>query len=151
MNLPKDSQETQTQMKQRILNNTERDAFIQKVQETDVKVAYRAEFTKITRSRSLNQNAYLWLCLAIASEQTGHTKEELYDLMIEMFAPAKGIEIFGLSLMTKLTSSNFDSIQMSRFIESTRNFLAQNDIPTPDAEDKRLEDIYNDYKDRGLL
>ena len=61
-------------MKLRILNNEQKEAFIEKVQEVDVKVAHRAEFTRTVRPRSISQNSYLWLCLAIAMDETGTDK-----------------------------------------------------------------------------
>ena len=138
-------------MKLRILNNTERDDFIKKVQETDVKVAYRAEFTKITRPRSLNQNSYLWLCLAIAEDHTGTDKNWFYRHYLEKFPTLGVFEIFGSDRVISLTSSQFDTKQMTRFLDHISNDLSENDIYTPDADDRRLEEIFHDMQQRGLL
>ena len=114
-------------------------------------IAHRAEFTKITRPRSLNQNAYLWLCLAIAEEQTGTDKNWFYKYYLEKF-PTRGVfEIFGEDKVIPLTSSQFDSKQMTRFIDNVRLDLSENGIPTPDADDRRLEEIFHDMHKRGLL
>ena len=138
-------------MKLRILNNEQRDDFIQKVQDVDVKVAHRAEFTKITRPRSLNQNAYLWLCLAIAEEQTGTDKNWYYRYYLEKF-PTLGIfEIFGMDRVVTLTSSGFNTKQMTRFLDAVRLDLSENGIHTPDADDRRLEEIFHDMQKCGIL
>ena len=138
-------------MKQRILNNDQRDAFIQKVQAIDVKVAHRAEFTKITRPRSLNQNAYMWLCLAIAEDQTGTDKNWFYRYYLDLIPTFEIVEIFGDEKVIQLTSSGFSTKQMTRFIDAVRLDLSEHDIPTPDADDRRLEEIFHDMQKRGLL
>lgn len=138
-------------MKLRILNNDQKQAFIEKIQAIDVRQAYRAEFTKITRPRSLNQNAYLWLCLAIAQDYTGTDKGVFYQYYLQKFPTLTEAEVLGERQLLQLTSSQFDTKQMTEFIDKIRLDLAENDIVTPDPEDKRLEDIYMDMQNKGLL
>jgi hypothetical protein len=138
-------------MKLRIKNNDQRDDFIKKVQATDVKVAYRAEWTKVVRPRSLNQNSYLWLCLAIAQDETGTDKGVYYQYYLEKFPTLEVRQVFGEDVIIQLSSSQFNSKQMTEFIDKIRNDLNENLIFTPDADDKRLQDIFEDMQNRGVL
>lgn len=138
-------------MKLRILNNEQKEDFTKKVQEVDVRGPYRAEFTKIIRPRSLSQNAYLWLCLAIAQDETGNDKGDLYRYFLTKFPTVELREILNEQHPIMLTSSQFDSKQMSRFIDAVRLDLSEHGIETPDAEDKRLEEIFHEYQKRGLI
>ena len=138
-------------MKLRIKNNSDRDDFIEKVKGIDVKSAYRAEFTKIRRPRSLNQNSYIWLCLAIAQDETGLDKGVYYQHYLNKFPTFEAVEVFGELQVYPLTSSHFDSKQMSTFLDKVRLDLGENGIETPDADDRRLEDIFLDMQQKGIL
>ena len=43
--------------------------------------------------RSLNQNAYMWLCFETLSEHTGHTPEEIHVLCKGLYAPKKHLKV----------------------------------------------------------
>jgi len=138
-------------MKTKILNNKQKQAFIEYIQAIDVKGAHRAEFTRINRTRTLSQNAYLWLCLAIAEDYTGTDKGVFYQYYLEKFPVFDYQEVFGERQVIKLSSSGFNTKQMTEFIDKVRLDLSENDIHTPDHEDKRLQDIFEDMQRKGLL
>lgn len=48
---------------------------------------------KVHNKRSLNQNAYLWVCLDIISNHTGHSADELHKLFKGMFLPRKVVTL----------------------------------------------------------
>lgn len=43
--------------------------------------------------RSLNQNAYFWLCMKVLSEYTGHTPEEMHVIVKGLYSPKKIIKV----------------------------------------------------------
>ena len=67
-------------------------------------------------SRSLEQNAYMWLLLTVIGDFTGYTKDDLYDYYIEKFAPIKVVDAFGETKPTRITSSRMDVEQMTTFL-----------------------------------
>lgn len=138
-------------MKFHIINNAQKEAFIEKIQATDVRSAYRAEWTKIQRPRTLSQNAYMWLCLAIAQDETGTDKGVYYQYYLAKFPVLEVQNIFGQDIVVQLSSSQFNRKQMTEFIDKVRLDLGENDIPTPDVEDKRLQQIFEDLQNRGIL
>ena len=93
----------------------------------------------------------MWLCLAIAEDQTGTDKNWFYRYYLDLIPTFEIVEIFGDEKVIQLTSSQFSTKQMTRFIDAVRLDLSEHDIPTPDADDRRLEEIFHDMQKRGLL
>ena len=138
-------------MKQTIHNQAEKDAFIHVIQETEVKQNYRAEWTQIRRKRSLSSNAYMWLLLTIGEQETGNTRMDLYAYFLSSYPTTKEIEIMDEICIVPITSSGFDSKQMSLFIDNVRREFAQMGIATPDAGSEKALDAYNYYQSKGLI
>jgi len=138
-------------MKKTIHNEEEKLLFIMDVQATEIKGNYLAEFTKIRRKRSLESNAYLWLILTIGQEETGNTKDDLYVYMLDKYPTMKEITINDKIYLIPISSSAFNSLQMSHFIENVRGELASIGVQTPDADSDKCMDIYNHYRERGLI
>ena len=138
-------------MKKTIHNEAEKEAFIHVIHQTEIKGYYRAEFTKIRRKRSLSQNNLCWLYLTIGEQETGNDRNDLYAYFLNSYPTTKQIEICDEICSIPITSSAFNTIQMTNFIENIRRELAQMGIHTPDPESDKCLEIFNHYHERGII
>lgn len=105
----------------------------------------------VTVSRSLSQNAYCWLVFTVISQETGYTKEEVYSFCLKKFSVHKEVTIGNELTLVEISMSKMSKEQMSAFIDQFTTFFRTEGYSVPDPEDKRLRDLYNEYKERGLL
>ncbi len=138
-------------MKSIIHNNKERNQFVQKILEKDIKVAHRAEFTKIQRPRTISQNSYLWLLLTHVEQETGNDKYDLYCWMLSRYPTCKEIIYNEKTYLIEITSSAFDVKQMIKFISNIKRFFRQEGFEMPDANTEQMWRMYNYYQEKGLL
>lgn len=114
----------------------------------------RGKFVKIeyiTESKTLSQNAYLWLVLTHAGFESGNDKDDLYQYYIKKFSMTKEIEFNGVIDVVPITLSKFSKEQASRFIDSVCIDLRTEGFDVPNPEDKRVLEMYQFYKEKGLL
>lgn len=97
------------------------------------------ELTEKKPRRTLNQNAYLWLCLSYWGSQTGYTKEEAETIYKsvnrELYLTRKVIA--GVEVDYIRHTYELDTAEMTTSIEKWRNWAAMNDaypvyIPSPE-------------------
>jgi hypothetical protein len=105
----------------------------------------------ITRTKSLSQVAYCWLCFTIIGQDTGNTKDDIYQLCLKKFPVFKTIELNGVLTMIPLTMSGFDKEQMSHFIDEFTTYFRSEGFDIPDPEDKKAVEMFQFYKERGLI
>ena len=138
-------------MKVTIKNEAQKEALIQVIKNTEIKCNYRAEFTKVRRKRSLSQNAYMWTCIACMSEYNGDDATDLYDMYLDLYPTRIEKMMFDEICTFRISSSKFDTKQMSIFIENIRRHMAQNGVPTPEPGTDKAIEMFNYYKDKGLI
>ena len=105
----------------------------------------------ITRSKTLSQNAYCWLCFTFVADETGNSKEDIYRLCLDMFKTHKEVEINGQIHLVPVSLSEMTKEQCSEFIDKFVVYLRSEGFDLPDPEDKKAVDMYNWYKERGLI
>lgn len=105
----------------------------------------------VTVSRSLSQNAFAWLVFTVISQETGYTKEEVYQFCLKKFPVHKEVTIGDEISLIEISMSKMDKPQMSHFIDQFTTFFRSEGYSIPDPEDLRLRDLYNEYKMRGLI
>lgn len=93
----------------------------------------------------------MWLYLTIGEQDTGNERNDLYAYFLTRFPIRKDIEILDEIRSVQITSSQFNTIQMTQFIENIRRVFAEMGIYTPDPDSDKCIEIYNHYKDKGLL
>lgn len=85
--------------------------------------------------RSLRQNAYWWgVCYPVIAETTGHTVEEIHEIMKQMFLPKKFLAIKGIEFEIPKSSKKLTISEGVEYTDKIRNFSAQEleaPIPTP--------------------
>lgn len=105
----------------------------------------------ITVSRTLNQNAYAWLVFTHVGTETGNTKDDIYQFCLAKFPVHKSIEINGIISLIPVTLSGMDKEQNSHFIDEIVTFFRSEGCDIPDPETKKALEMFNWYKERGLL
>lgn len=105
----------------------------------------------ITESKTLSQNAYLWLIFTHIAFETGNTKDDIYDYYLKKFPYFKNIEINGEIHQIQITLSQFDLMQTKSFIDNIAIDARQEGFDIPDPEDQKAVNMYNYYKQIGLI
>ncbi len=105
------------------------------------------EIKKRHRPRSLAQNAYLHICIALFASEYGVTCEEAkYEFFKKRYNPdifvKERVNRRGQTIKYIRSSADLDTEEMTRAIESFRNKVAEEFslyIPAPDEHDALLE------------
>jgi hypothetical protein len=106
---------------------------------------------QITQSRSISQNSYCWLVFTHVGQETGYTKDEVYQFCLKKFQFNKVIDINGITEMIPITLSGMTKEQNSQFIDQVVTFFRSEGYEVPDPEDKKTMDMLDYYKNRGIL
>jgi len=105
----------------------------------------------ITVSKTLSQNSYLWLIFTHVAFETGNDKKDIYKLYLDKYPYFKEIEINGVTHNIQITLSGFNLMQCKDFIDKVTIDLRQEGFDVPDPEDLKTLDMYNYYKQNGLI
>ena len=111
----------------------------------------KAKIDPIKGIKTLSQNNYSWLVFTHVGQESGNSKEDIYEHCLEKFPTFKEITINGVSHLIRVTMSNFSKEQMSVFIDNFTIYWRTEGYFVPDPEDKKCMEMYQYYRDRGLL
>jgi hypothetical protein len=115
----------------------------------DRKRTVRIEY--LTESKTISQNNYAWLIFTHVANETGNTKKDIYQLCLSRFPFHKEIEINGELHAIPITLSGMSRDQMREFIDQFTMFFRTEGFSIPEPEDKRTKEMYDYYKQRGLM
>ena len=105
----------------------------------------------VTKTKTLSQVAYAWLVFTVISQETGYTKDEVYQFTLKNFPVHKEVTIGDKLTLVEVSMSKMSKEQMSHFIDQFTIYFRGEGYDVPDPEDKRLNELYDQYKERGLL
>lgn len=105
----------------------------------------------ITESKTLSQNAYCWLVFTHIGQETGNTKDDIYRYYLDKFPYFKEIDINGEISQIQISLSKFNKDQCSSFIDNFVIDARQEGFDVPDPETKKAVEMYNYYKQKGLI
>lgn len=105
----------------------------------------------ITETKTLSQVRYCWLVFTHIAFETGNSKEDIYQYYLNMFPVFKEIDVNGVLHQIQITLSQFDLMQCKVFIDNFTIDARQEGFDVPDPEDKKTVDMYNYYKQSGLI
>lgn len=139
-------------MRIKVLNNQERENAFNKFREKDIKRATYIEQKEIRRKRTLDQNAGYWVWMTYLQEQTGSTKKELHDYFLDRYPIFKEMIINHKIHMVRIGTSGANVKQMSDHMNKIEIEVSSEwGIILPDLEKGKIIDMYNNYKEKGLL
>jgi hypothetical protein len=90
-------------------------------------------FSKPKSTRSLKQNAYLWVCYGYIAEHTGNTTEDIHIAFRDMLLPRKFIKIGAKELEVAKTTTDLTPTEFGRYVDQVIAEAAQLGIVIPDA------------------
>lgn len=94
-----------------------------------------ATFSKAKSQRTLSQNAYLWgIVYKLVGEATGHSVNEVHEILKRMFIPPRIIVYRGKELRIAGSTSNLSKIEFSEYLERIRAEAGELGITIPDPE-----------------
>ena len=87
---------------------------IEAIANLDYSKPKQVEIGEHRRRRSLTANARYWVAVVTpVADHTGHTPEEIHEIMKEQFCPAKEIELSGKRYLRKSTTA----LSVTEFID----------------------------------
>ena len=105
----------------------------------------------IPEKKSINQNNYIWLVFTVIADDTGNEPNDIYAEYLDMFPTYKTIYKKGQYKQIKISMSQFDKDQLSKFIDKVIIDARQEGYRIPDPEDKKVLDMYNFYRKKGMI
>ena len=89
------------------------------------KLPFQVDVGEIREQRTISQNSRLWALHQMAANATGHSPDELHELMLCKFFGTKEIEVGGLRRTVPIKRSSTREKQEFRdFLDSVENFYA---------------------------
>jgi hypothetical protein len=86
---------------------------------------FQCETGPVREQRSLSANSRLWALHGMAARHTGHSPDELHELMLCKFFGTREIEVGGMTRTVPLKrSSTREKKEFGEFMESVENFYA---------------------------
>lgn len=87
----------------------------------------RINVSQVREKRSIRHNAYLHVCITIYAIEQGYTVKEMKEVLKEDF----GVTYQNNSRTFLKSTSDYDSKELSEFIERIRNNASQNGVYIP--------------------
>jgi hypothetical protein len=86
---------------------------------------FQCEIGEPREQRTLSQNSRLWALHSLASKETGHTPEELHELMLAKFFGTKQVHVANaIVTVPAKRSSTREKKEFRAFLENVENFYA---------------------------
>jgi hypothetical protein len=86
---------------------------------------FMAEVGPVREQRSVSQNARLWALHQLAATATGHSPDELHEIMLCKFFGTREVEFAGVRRTVPLKrSSARDKHEFRKFLDDVENFYA---------------------------
>lgn len=96
----------------------------------------RVEWGPVTNKRTLSQNALMWKWHGAVAEATGHTGDEIHEVIKGMFCPPREIEIAGAVREVRSTKL-LDTKGMSELMDRYYAWACEQGWYLPVPEDNR--------------
>lgn len=107
----------------------------------------RVKIEQAKEKRSIDQNSLMWLWIACISQETGNSTAMLHTEFKEMFLPFKTVILFGKEKREYTSTTELDTLQFKKYLDSIQLFASENGITLPNPEDKYFEQFKETYKD----
>ena len=120
----------------KIFNEESQGRVIELIRALDLKREWTVEVKRKTKARTLSQNAWLWMCHKIVSDDTGIFKDDLHDIIKEKFLEPK-VVIFNDVEHRTYSTQNLTTMEWGLFMEQYYAFCAADlgiMLPHPDDQ-----------------
>lgn len=106
----------------------------------------------VTTSKTLNQLRYIHMVFAHIADQCGYRMEEAKKHYKATFPKYEEINFKGETELIQIASlRDFSKEQMSVFIDEVTTDARQEGFLVPDPEDKKASELYEYYRNKGII
>lgn len=97
--------------------------------------AVAVKFSRPKSTRTIDQNRFYWgVVLTGIAEHTGHTPEEIHEVLKDLFLPRRFITLGGHEVSTQKTTTDLSVTEFAHYLEQVTAWAAQElGIAFPDA------------------
>lgn len=96
--------------------------------------AVQVVFSRVRKTRSLRQNAFLWVTYSYIAEHTGMSSEDVHDWCRDEFLPRRFVTLAGKEKEIRKTTADLSSTEFNEYLERVTAWAAQElglNIPEP--------------------
>jgi hypothetical protein len=111
----------------------------------------RVEIKPAPEKKSLSQNSYLWLVFTHVGYETGASKDDMYYYWLGKFPKYKEVYFKGGLQLVPISLSSFTKEQTTRFIDEVVTDARIEGFQVPDPEDIKIMQMYEFYRNKGLI
>ena len=97
---------------------------------------------KKKNTRSLSQNAFLWLYYGVIENETGTTANDVHEWAKRMFLPPRFISVQGMEIRIPASTTNLSKHDFSEYLDK---ICAATSIPIPDPALAGYESNHQQY------
>lgn len=132
-------------MRMLIQNNADRDEWIRRLSQIDVKKAFIAEFKQFRFKRSLNQNNLYWMWLNCIKNDTGNETNYLHEYFSDRYLPVETKTIFGKVVDKRRSTTDLDTREFTDYLEAIRMQMLEEGIYLPQPGEQGWDQFYTHY------
>lgn len=90
-----------------------------------IEVPAQVDLGPVRQQRSASANSRLWALHQMAARETGHSPDELHELMLQKFFGTREIEVKGVRMTVPAKrSSTREKAEFREFMDNVENFYA---------------------------
>ena len=109
---------------------------------------YTVTVKRKAESRSISQNALMWMWFACIARETGMTEQDVHDTYCALFLSRAAATPRGDVIRVTSGTSRLTKPEFTTFLERVQADAAEMGIILPLPEDQYFEDFYNEFKPR---
>ena len=118
-----------------------------------IKSNKKFELKTYRTKRTLNQNNGYWLWLTYLEDMTGTVKDTWHRYFLQRFPTMIEVTVLERTEMVQITTSDkeMNTARMSVYMNHIAAFASDAGIELPDLKSKRAAEMYEYYKEKGML
>lgn len=120
-------------MRQIVVTEKDREAFIQLIRKVKLDKPFLASFTVHRKKRTIRQNRLFWMWMRCIRDDTGNDVQTLHDFFADKFLPWNIEKCFDVEVRKPHGTKNLNTKEFTDFLEQIRlDMLEQGiDLPQP--------------------
>jgi hypothetical protein len=118
---------------------------VKSIEESGFDKPHLIEFKPFRKSRSLKQNAVMWMWFRCIKDETGNDVDTLYEYFCEKYLPWSEKELFGNGVRMVGGTSQLNTKEFDDFLENIRMEMLHMNIILPNPNDQGWDEFYAKY------
>lgn len=117
----------------------------------DLEKGYFVTLKRRSVAKTMSQNRYIWLVFTYIGQEIGYHSKEVYGIYLAKFPTYKTVYINGEERYSQITMSQFSKEQMTVFIDNVIIDASEYVPNIPDPNSLEALNMYNHYREKGLI